>query len=247
MSEKQPDFAATCIVLACEGLRTELDAVRENMAVCPQIIYMPQGLHDDPDKMRQELNAKIAEMEADFPQAETIILGYGLCGRGMCGVTAKRARLLVPRVHDCVPLYVGVTQKELGMTDENSGILWLSAGMLEHSHFTKHLVETRHEKYREKFGEKRAAKMIQAENALFRNYRGLRYVRWPGMKESYADLARAVARELSLNYDEIWGKPAFLRELLEGSGDECRFLTLEPGWGIDMDTDGDIIPVKVKL
>lgn len=245
MSESQEEGATTRVVLACEGLRTELDALRKNIADCPRIIYLPQGLHDEPEKMRQELNARIAEIEAAFPRVETIIMGYGLCGRGMCGVGARRARLFVPRVHDCVPLYVGVAQKELGMTDENSGILWLSAGMLEYGQFGRHLVETRYEKYREKFGEKRAAKMIQAENSLFRNYRGVRYARWPGMKESYAEFARAVARELSLNYEEIAGKEGFLRDLLAGARDEGRFLTLDPGWGIDMDTEGEIIPVKI--
>lgn len=244
MSENRQQENGKYIVLACEGLRTELEAVRKDMSACPPIIYLPQGLHDNPDKMRQELNIKIAEIEDSFPQVETIILGYGLCGRGMCGVTARRARLLVPRVHDCVPLYVGVTQKELGMTDENSGILWLSAGMMEYGQFAKHLVETRHEKYREKFGEKRAAKMIQAENALFANYRGLRYVRWPGLAEAYAELAQAVSRELALNYEEIAGKAGFLHDLLAGCRDEKRFLNLEPGWGIDMDTAGEIIAVK---
>lgn len=245
MSEASPNREETPVVLACEGLRIELEAVRQTMPNCPQIMYMPQGLHNEPDKMRTELNAKIAEIETRFPGVGTIILGYGLCGRGMCGVTAKRARLVVPRVHDCVPLYVGVGQKELGMTDGNSGFLWLSAGMLEFSTLPKHLVGTRHTAYREKYGERRAEKMIQAENAVFANYNGLRYVRWPGMKEEYERLARATARELSLNYEEIAGNPAFLRDLLEGRHEEGRFLVLEPGWGIDMDTSGEIIPVKL--
>lgn len=245
MSAVRNTMSEDSIVLACEGLRKELEAAAENMQNCPQILYLPQGLHDEPDKMRQELNLKIAEIEEQFPQVTTIIMGYGLCGRGMCGVTARRARLIVPRVHDCVPLYVGVTQQELGMTDVNSGILWLSAGMLEYGQFASHLVETRHEKYREKFGEKRAAKMIQAENSLFANYKGVRYVRWSGMKEAYAELAQAVARELSLNYEEIMGQAAFLRDLLAGGHDERRFLTLAPGFGIDMDTTGEIIPFRL--
>lgn len=245
MSEGRRAAGKEFMVLACEGLRSELEAIRETMQDCPQILYLPQGLHDNPDNMRQELNAKIAETEASFPRIKTIIMGYGLCGRGMCGVSASRVRLLVPKVHDCVPLYVGVSQKDLDMTGENSGILWLSAGMMEYSRFARHLVETRHQVYPEKFGEKQAAKMIQAENAVFANYNGVRYVRWPAMKESYAELARAVASELSLKYEEIGGKTAFLRDLLAGNCDNDRFLDLAPGWGIDMDTDGEIIAVKL--
>lgn len=244
MSANNPEKAKNAgktLMLVCEGVRAELEQAIADWPDKPEIVYMPQGLHDEPDKMRSELNAKIAELEASYPEVDTLLLGYGLCGRGMNGVTASRFKLVVPRVHDCVPLYVGVAQDELGMTEENSGILWLAASMIEYSRFTKHLVTDRHKIYAEKFGEARAAKMIKAENSVFANYRGLWYVRWPGLKDEYADMARKLASELSLPYKEITGDSAFLGDLAAGGEDEERFLHLEPGWTVGMDSDGKII------
>lgn len=229
------------LLLACEGLRAELEQIVEEMPNCPEIIYMPQGLHNDPDKMRSELNAKIAELENDRPELEVIMLGYGLCGRGMCGVSSRRVELVIPSVHDCVPLYVGVSQEGLGMTEENSGILWLSASIIEYSQFARHLVQDRHRIYSEKFGEKRAKKMIQAENAVFANYRGVWYIRWPGIMEKYADLAKATADELGLPYAEVSGNASYLSDLLKGGQDQEKFIKLAPGFTIDMDVTGKIV------
>lgn len=235
------------IIIACEALRPEIDYLRKDLIDCPELIYMEQGLHNNPDKMRLELNKKIAEIESTYPQLEKIILCYGLCGRGMHGVTSSRARMVIPKVHDCVPLFVGLTQDELDIAGANSGILWLSAGMMEYGTLPKHLVENRHEIYKNKFGEKRAARMIAAENALYCNYKGVRYVRWPLMNESFAKLAEAMARELSLAYDEIYGKVEYLHDLLTGNHeDPKRFLIMEPGWTISMDTGGEIIAQKVS-
>lgn len=233
------------LLLACEGLRVELEELRKRAPASPEIIYMAQGLHNEPDKMRAEVGAKIAEIEESRPEIDVILLGYGLCGRGIRGVVSRRVTLVIPRVHDCVPLYAGVAQDELGMTEENSGVLWLSAGMMEYGQISKHLVEERHSLYRERYGEKRAEKMIRAENSVFSNYRGVWYVKWPGLDEKYSRLARAVARELSLPYAEIAGKPDFLGDLLAGVMDEKRFLRLEPGQTIDMDENGEIVSITL--
>lgn len=239
------DIMAKKLLLACEGLRVEIESAQKQARACPDIIYMPQGLHDDPDKMRSTLSEKLAEIESERPEVDTVLLGYGLCGRGMCGVSARRISLIIPRVHDCIPLYVGKSQDDLGMTEENSGILWLSAGMIEYGRLARHLVEDRHREYREKFGEKKAEKMIRAENSVFANYRGVWYVRWQDSDENYAAMAHAVAGQLSLPYQEIAGSSVYLSALLEGPYDEQRFLRLEPGWTIDMDGAGKIVSRKI--
>lgn len=235
------------LVIACEGLKTELDWLASRIQDCPEIIYMEQGLHDHPEQMRAQLNELIRKIEEERPNLQTIIMGYGLCGKGLVNVSASRVRLIVPRVHDCVPLYVGVTQGQLGMTEENSGYLWLSAGMVEYGRLPQHIVRDRYKIYMEKFGEKRARRMIEAENSIYANYKGVKYVRWPEMKEDYADLARATARELGLVYSEVAGDTSFLGDLLAGNyADATRFLILEPGQTLGMAMDGEIISQNMQ-
>ena len=38
---------------------------------------------------------------------DAILLGYGLCGNGLAGVTARHTRLVLPRAHDCIGILMG--------------------------------------------------------------------------------------------------------------------------------------------
>ncbi|HZL04222.1 MAG TPA: DUF1638 domain-containing protein, partial [Coriobacteriia bacterium] len=69
------------------------------------------GLHTDPDRLRATLQATIAEVAASAPAGSeepiTIILGYGLCSQGVVGLRAEGCRLVIPRVDDCIALFLG--------------------------------------------------------------------------------------------------------------------------------------------
>lgn len=234
------------LVLACEALKAEIDSLVVKMEEPPEIIFLENELHNDPAKLRRTLQAKINEFEATRPELKRIAMVYGLCGRAFTGVSPARVKLIVPRVHDCVPLYLGVSQEKANEYSHEGGILWLSAGVLEYGSLPKHLVYERHSLYQEKYGEKRAAKMIKAENAVFANYGGACYIRWPDLAEKYEDFAHKVADELSLKYTEMPGKTNYLAQLLAGSDDGERFLVINPGETLDMDTDGRIISRKTE-
>ena len=62
------------------------------------------GLHLTPEKLRDKLQEKIdtASVEAD-----TIILGYGLCAMAVVGLKATKCTLVVPRVDDCIAIFLG--------------------------------------------------------------------------------------------------------------------------------------------
>ena len=83
-------------LLCCEVFRPELEWLAPAFPDAPVIRYLEQGLHDHPDELRRRLCAAIGELEEEG--ATRIILGYGLCGRGMTGVTARRATLAAFRL-----------------------------------------------------------------------------------------------------------------------------------------------------
>lgn len=229
------------LVLACEALRPEIEYVIEEAQSIPEIIYMEQELHNIPDKMRAVLQEKISGLEKERQDIDEIVMGFGLCGRGTAGVKTDRVTLVYPRVHDCVPLYFGLPQKETSKFQE--GKLCLAAGALKYGKIAQHLTENRYKVYAEKFGEKRAKKMIQAENSVFSNYKSLCHIKWPGMDESLETLAKRLAQEIELPYEECEGKSIFIRELLDGGKNTMNFIRLEPGKTLDMNTAGDIIAI----
>lgn len=235
------------LVLACEALKAEIDYLVSHMDDPPEIIFLENELHNEPDKLRATLQAKIDELENTRPEIKRIAMVYGLCGRAFTGVSPSRVQLIVPRVHDCIPLYLGLSQEKANKYSHEGGILWLSAGALEYTRLPKHLVYERHTLYRDKYGEKRAERMIKAENAVFSNYGGACFIRWPELASRYQDFAQKVAAELSLKYTEMAGETDFLLQILSGGDSGERFLVLNPGETLDMDKEGRIVSRNTEL
>ena len=150
-------------LLCCEVFRPELEWLAPAFPDAPVIRYHEQGLHDHPDELRRRLCAAIGELEEEG--ATRIILGYGLCGRGMTGVTARRATLVLPRVHDCIPVLLGCPQSELGHISRDGSTYWMSAGWLRYSQLE--FIRTRRERYDDylqRFGSENAEFLMAQES-----------------------------------------------------------------------------------
>ena len=106
-------------LIACEVFRPELERLTRAMRNAPEVTYLEQGLHDTPDELRRRVQQAVDALEA---KGETIIfLAYGLCGRGLTGVTGHTATLILPRVHDCIPVLLGATQEQANESSLGGG------------------------------------------------------------------------------------------------------------------------------
>ena len=81
-----PDF--TPKIIACETLRDEYTQVAPGV----EVEFVKGLLHDYPEKLRAELNERIA----GTPGRRTILLGYGRCSNGTAGLQAGPHRLVLP-------------------------------------------------------------------------------------------------------------------------------------------------------
>ncbi|MBS3735985.1 MAG: DUF1638 domain-containing protein [Candidatus Bipolaricaulota bacterium] len=94
------------------------------------IVFLPQGLHDKPNSstMRRRIQDKIDELEgrSDY---DRIVLGYGLCGGGVEGLSTSGSKLVVPKVHDCIPLLAGNENLKGNMAEP--GTYYLSRGWID--------------------------------------------------------------------------------------------------------------------
>ncbi len=229
----------TTRMLACDILRPELEMLCARMAEPPAITYLEVGLHDVPDKLRAAFQEAVDAMEDENEGELTILCGYTLCGRGLCGVQANRATLVIPRLHDCVPLFLGITPKE-ALVRVPGPTLWISAGIQGKLTSALLAIDEHRSEYEKKFGPARAARLLEAERRMFANYTKLCYIRWADMQPSRAADAKKIADYLSLPYAETEGSTGYLAELLAGGYDPEKFLRLEPGQTIAMDMDGGI-------
>ncbi len=69
-----------------------------------ETVVLDIALHVDPGRLRAKLLEQIAFLEEP---GMDIVLGYGLCGRGLEGVVSSKSRLIMPRVDDCVGALLG--------------------------------------------------------------------------------------------------------------------------------------------
>lgn len=235
------------LLLACEVLRPELEMLARAMRKPPAMLYLEQRLHDYPDRLRDAAQEKVDAHERETAGPARVIFGYGLCGRAFCGVHAKRATLIFPRVHDCIPLLLGLGQKAANASSREGATYWITPGWLESFLIAFHLEShKRFAVYEKKFGPVKAARMVKAENALLANYKNACHIRWPEMGESYVETAKKVAENTELIYTEAHGDSGYLNALLHGGLDQGKFIHLLPGQTIDMNVDGEIIAMPCE-
>ncbi|MFW5845230.1 MAG: DUF1638 domain-containing protein [Planctomycetota bacterium] len=230
-------------VIACKVLADELAHYAEQL---PQIIatrLLEQGLHDEPDRLRTELQAAIDAVEAEH-EPEAIVLGYGLCSRGTEGLRTRRARLVLPRAHDCITLLLGSKERYARYVAENPGTYWYSPGW---NSTTLMPGPERHrilqERYREQFeDEEDVAFLMEQEQHWFHTYKRATHVDLgAGDCSASCAFAERCADWLGWDFDRVQGDPALLQALLEGSWDDERFLVLEPGWSAQLSGDERVV------
>lgn len=230
------------VVIACSVIEAELTHFARGLDHIVGIEWMPQGLHNEPDRLRRDLQAAIDRVEAETGP-EAIVLGYGLCSRGTEGVRTTRARLVVARAHDCITLLLGCRKRYAEYVRRAPGTYWYSPGWNKH-----HLPPgpERHrrlrEAYVEKYGEDNADYLMETEQHWFSTYDRATWVDLgPGATEEELAFTQACAQWLGWEFDAQKGDPDLIRALLSGDWDEERFLVLEPGETLRMTADERVV------
>ncbi|MCK8817844.1 DUF1638 domain-containing protein [Natroniella sulfidigena] len=116
-------------IISCSVFYKELlDLIGDQEEIT--IEFLPQGLHDIPDcsKMKGKIQTKIDQLEEE-EDYDYIILAYGFCSGGVEGLQAEKANLVIPIVHDCIPLLLG--NKNAKGNLENSRTFYLSRGWID--------------------------------------------------------------------------------------------------------------------
>jgi len=208
--------AAQIKVIACATV------IEEMLPLLPEgVAYevLDFGLHLTPDKLRTALQETINKAGEQF---DTLILGYGLCSMAVVGLTATNCTLVVPRVDDCIAIFLGSHAAYKEQSSQEPGTYYLTKGWIEVS-------DTPFEEYKrmvERYGEKRARRMIQL---TLKNYTRLAYIDTGQYEqERFRDYARRTAAEFDLRYEEITGSTALVKKMIFGPWDD-DFVVAVPG------------------
>jgi hypothetical protein len=210
-----------------------MDPSRTKVIACATVIeemlpYMPPGmahevldfgLHLAPGKLKETLQRAIDASCADF---DTILLGYGLCSLAIVGLQAPGCTLVMPRVDDCIAIFLGSRQRYSQQTKAEPGTYYLTKGWIE-------VADTPFDEYEHlvaQYGEARARRLMAA---MLKHYTRLVYIdTGHADKRPYVEYARKTADQFNLRFEELRGSNDLILKLLTGPWDE-EFLVVPPG------------------
>lgn len=210
--------ASDTLLIACGSLEPEIETVLQRRAPeeRPAVRFLDQNLHRHPEKLRDALQDELAEAGDRY---RTLVLGYGLCSNGVIGLTVPSEVLYVPKVHDCIALYLGSRDAYEKSFRENPGCYYLTRAWLD---LKKDPLGLMHGEYTQRVGEEIARECIEDE---FRYYSEMVWVE-DGAPDAapYRERVKENARFLNKRFSEQKGSLQYFEKLVYGPYPEGEFL-----------------------
>jgi hypothetical protein len=242
-------------VIACDVLNRELSYLSSLAGCFIDVTFLHQGLHRTPEKLKTMIQDEIVKANQGFPynymgdstDYDYIIVGYGLCGNGVVGISSEKIPLVIPRAHDCITLLLGSKHRYKTYFDENPGTYWFSPGWIERGgQPCEELHKALYKEYTGKFGEDNAQYLMDVEQSWLRDYKSAAYINWSCIDTSacYRDFTKKSADYLNWNYVEVDGDASLLSNILSGAFDDNEVLVVPPGKKVIQSFNDDIIAVE---
>lgn len=210
---------ARTVLLACATVIEEMVP-----HLPPDISYqvLDFGLHVDPEALKRTLQETIDGVP---PSVETILLGYGLCSMAVVGLSSNRCRLVVPRVDDCIAIFLGSSEAYQAQRDAAPGTYYVTKGWIE----AGDLPFAEYDRLVEAYGEEKAEWLM---DQMLNNYTRLALINTGQYAlDRYRDYCHRTANRFGLCFEEIPGSDTLVRKMLHGPWDDA-FVVAPPGRAI---------------
>ncbi len=245
MSATEPRYR----LIACEIMARECAAAIADCKAVVDAEFLPKALHDvGATPMSDRLQAAIDA--TDPARYDAILLAYGLCNYGVCGLHAPLP-LVLPRAHDCLTLLMGSRQRHDEYFASHPGTFYKSPGWLERStdpndnpaSITSRLGLLRDRAaIAEKYGEENADFLMQTMGNWMQNYQRIAFIdTGVGNTAGYLESAGKIARENGWEVDHLRGSRALIDGLLAGDWRESDYLVVAPGNRVQASWDAGIV------
>lgn len=205
-----------CKLIACAAVVEEMLPF---MPSCMSYEVLDFGLHTNPKSLKGALQNAI---NSSAPDIETVLLGYGLCSQAVVGLRSGSRTLIIPRVDDCVAIFLGSAAQYQKQHSSVPGTYYLTRGWIEFGDtpFSEYDILV------ERYGEPVAQRII---NQILKNYTRLAFIKTGNNElEHYRERARSMAERFNLRYEEIQGSDAVIKKMLFGPWND-EFIIIPPG------------------
>jgi len=223
--------------LTCEVFARQAYAIAATAPAVIDIELVDKGLHDTPDILRRALQERLDALPDD--RYDAILLGYGLCSNATAGIRCQKAKMVIPRTHDCIAVSLGSRERYDHEFREHPGTFWYTPDYIERggsdgaislgSGDDQNMPQV-YAEYVEKYGRDNADYLMEALGAWRENYERAVYVDALEVgAPDYRPQVREHAQRRDWDFVEMAGSLVMLRDLLLGNWDAERFLQIEPG------------------
>jgi hypothetical protein len=212
--QNQIDPAAS-IVIACATVMEEIIPFLPSQMACKILDF---GLHINPGNLKTVLQNTI-----DFvpDNVNNIILGYGLCSQAVVGLKSLNARIIIPKIDDCIAIFLGSKSAYYREQKSTPGTYYLTKGWLK----TASTPFDEFDSMVKKYGEDKARRLM---TQILKNYTRLAFINTGTDLDEYHQTAKNMADKFGLKYQEIEGENTLVKKLVQGPWD-ADFIVADPG------------------
>ncbi|WDP93318.1 MAG: DUF1638 domain-containing protein [Desulfobacter sp.] len=206
--------------------------------------FLEAGLHNNPRLLKEKLQKAIDDISAKG-DGDRIIIGYGVCGKGTIGVRARQIPLVIPKVHDCIALFLGGDRAYKDQFQKFPGTYYLSAGWCQEN--TEPMSQRRqrvwmgsekvvYDDLLNSHGKETADTTFAFFNSWQKNYQRAAYIETgAGQASKYEKQAREMARAYGWAYEKIQGSHALIGKMMTADRTDGQILFVPPDHVIGFD------------
>lgn len=238
MNSEQPPRIA---LIACRVFEAEIALHGGSSPHIVETRFLEVGLHDHPDNLRKALQAEVDSFD-ERNDIDAIVLAYALCGLGTAGLRAGRHRLVIPRGHDCITVFMGCKEKFACQQAAAPDSYYYTPGwMVANRTPGPDRLELLRAEFSEKYEPDDVEFLLESEKANWAQHGRAVYLDLgtPGAEEKAAE-AEVAAKALGWKFERIPGDPSLLKDLLSGKWDSGKFQIVEPGGSLSHSPDEKI-------
>jgi len=222
-------------VIACGVFERELEALKREGLGPMEVELLDAGLHSRPKELKVRVQAAIDA--CDDGKYERIAIVYGMCGRGAIGLMSRGTPVVLPRVHDCIALFLGSSDEYRRQFKTWPGTFYMTPGWFEKkAHPDQYRAsvlkkgwcacnDPNYPEWSNKFGPENADFIAEFFQSWRKNYKRVALVNnGLGNVQQYRSYVESLAEVSGWQFEELAGGLDFDRALVHGPHDEGRFL-----------------------
>jgi len=201
-------------IIACEVMKEEMLSVEPLEGTQFQFVSMDNHLY--PKKLGKQLQNIIDESIG----YDKIILAFGLCGGAAKGLVATNCPITIPRVHDCIAVFLTPDEDCICDFEKEVGTFYLSCGWM----ITEKSILSEHKRILDKYGEKKALSVL---NRMYDSYKKVLFICTDCSTQDEIILqSKQIAKLLSVKHTIIKGKTDFIKKIVRGPWDDKNFINI---------------------